>query len=188
MPTPQDIHTTAQQLATLYQELDRAKYEHTPTRLERKMAPTFNSVPPAPIWTLSDDAHFTTYLTEYVQDAARYTTTKPTSITNGQTMCAWIQTEANTIATLDVAPLLMTEMTNQIKELNTRLARTRPPQPISIAEHRQTARSITHRLAQMGHKLEPATLRQWAKRGKVTVVTNTQGHNTYLLTEILDQL
>lgn len=40
----------------------------------------------------------------------------------------------------------------------------------------------------MGHRIQPATLRQWHKRGKITAVERTDGTNGYLLSEVFDYL
>ena len=40
----------------------------------------------------------------------------------------------------------------------------------------------------MGHHIQPATLRQWAQRGKITAIEQADGKNGYLLTEVLDAI
>lgn len=188
MTTAAEIEDAAHALRLLFQELNHAKTTKHTTQTERKMEPNFGPTEPLPIWTLSDDAYFTELLTEYVQDAARYIRPVPTKTRDGIILCQWVEHHADTIATLPVAPYLLAELQDSATQLDQRLQRTRPPQPVSIVEHRQTARSICARLGQMGHRIQPATLRQWHKRGKITAVELSNGRNGYLLTEVLDNI
>lgn len=111
-----------------------------------------------------------------------------TGLPTGQplaTWCAWLSRHRLVLLKMDWADDAVVELQELEVELRHHI---HPQDPHHHIEHRQTARSICHRLATMGHHIQPATLRQWHKRGKITAIEQSNGHNGYLLTEILDQL
>lgn len=189
----QDLAHAAKQLQALYEELDHAKYERPPAPEVSTQGANQQKGPsePFPIWTISDDAHFTALLNEYCTDAARYVPLAGDIYThgfqrNGTRMCQWIAWNAGPISQLDVAPLMLDELHHQARELNHRLRRTRPPAPISEPQEVWlTARSICYRLKQQGHDITPELLRQWAHRGKIGTKTTTDHKNLYSITQVL---
>ena len=128
-----ELRNTAKQLRVLYEELDEAKYEKPPAPTESRMGSNSQKGPtyPLPIWTLSDDVEFTSLLSEYVNDAARFV--KPEGEyyregfgRDGIKMCRWIAWNAGAIAELDVADVMLDELRHQVRELDMRLKRSRP--------------------------------------------------------------
>lgn len=192
----EDIAHAAKQLQTLYEELDEAKYNRPPAPEVSTQGANQQKGPsePFPIWTLSDDAHFTELLNEYCTDAARYIPLTGDIYThgfqrNGTRMCHWIAWNAGPISQLDVAPLLLDELRHQIRELDHRLRRTRPPAPIGEPkEVWLTARTICYKLRQQGHDVSPELLRKWVERGKITVKSNENRRNLYSMTQILSTI
>lgn len=187
-----DLAHAAKQLQVLYEELDHAKYERPPAPEVSTQGANQQKGPsePFPIWTLSDDAHFTALLNEYCTDAARYIPLAGDIYThgfqrNGARMCQWIAWNAGPISQLDVAPLMLDELNHQARELNHRLRRTRPLEPIGKQEAWLTARTICYRLKQQGHDITPELLRQWAHRGKISTKTTTDHKNLYSITQVL---
>ncbi|WP_284785249.1 hypothetical protein [Corynebacterium rhinophilum] len=191
----QDLANAAKKLQVLYEELDHAKYERPPAPEVSTQGANQQKGPsePFPIWTISDDAHFTALLNEYCDDAARYVPLDGDIYThgfqrNGARMCQWIAWNAGPISQLDVAPLMLDELNHQARELNHRLRRTRPLEPIGKQEAWLTARTICYRLKQQGHDITPELLRQWAQRGKITVKSNENRKNLYSMTQILSTI
>lgn len=188
----QDLAHAAKKLQVLYEELDHAKYERPPAPEVSTQGANQQKGPsePFPIWTISDDAHFTALLNEYCTDAARYVPLAGDIYAqgfrrNGRRMCQWIAWNAGPISQLDVAPLMLDELHHQARELNHRLRRTRPLEPIGKQEAWLTARTICYRLKQQGHDITPELLRQWAHRGKISTKTTTDHKNLYSITQVL---
>lgn len=189
-----ELRNTAKQLRVLYEELDEAKYEKPPAPTESRMGSNLQKGPtyPMPIWTLSDDVEFTSLLSEYVNDAARFV--KPEGEyyrdgfgRDGIKMCRWIAWNAGAIAQLDVADVMLDELKHQARELDYRLKRSRPFQPASKEEGEAwlTARSICYTLRQQGYSVTPDLLRKWAERGKVLKKEGDTGENLYKLSTVL---
>ena len=183
-----ELRNAAKTLRILYEELDEAKYEKPPAPTESRMGSNKQKGPidPLPIWTLSDDVEFTSLLSEYVNDAARFVKPEGEYYTggfgrDGIKMCRWIAWNAGAIAGLDVADVMLDELKHQARELDARLKRSRPFQPAGKAEGETwlTARSICYALRQQGYSVTPELLRKWAERGKIQSRKNIQGLNLY---------
>ncbi|MGO3084250.1 hypothetical protein [Ancrocorticia populi] len=165
-----DLCNAAKQLEELYRELDQAKYDRPQAPRESRIGSTKQMGPkdPLPIWTLSDDLEFTTLLSEYVNDAARFIPLDQDYYQhgfgrNGRRMCHWIAYNAGPISQLDVADVMLDELKHQARELNHRLRRTRPPQPAEREEVWLTARTICLKIPGVNAE----QLRKWAERGHV---------------------
>lgn len=192
----EDLAHAAKQLQLLYEELDEAKYNRPPAPEVSTQGANQQKGPsePFPIWTLSDDAHFTELLNEYCTDAARYIPLTGDIYThgfqrNGTRMCHWIAWNAGPISQLDVAPLMLDELKHQIRELNHKLKRTRPFEPAkSEQEVWLTARTICYKLRQKGYDITPELLRQWVQRGKIAVKSSEERRNLYSMTQILSTI
>ncbi|MGX1738560.1 hypothetical protein ACWIB8_05225 [Corynebacterium flavescens] len=195
-----DLCNVAKQLEELYRELDQAKYDRPQAPRESRIGSTKQMGPkdPLPIWTLSDDLEFTTLLSEYVNDAARFVTLDQDYYQhgfgrNGQRMCHWIAYNAGPISQLDVADVMLDELKHQVRELNHRLRRTRPPQPISVLaqrpEPRQTTKATLAKLHTRGYTTITArNLHDWTSRGHITAQKQPDGTCRYLLTEVISYL
>lgn len=192
-----ELRNAAKQLRVLYEELDEAKYEKPPAPTESRMGSNSQKGPtyPLPIWTLSDDVEFTSLLSEYVNDAARFV--KPEGEyyregfgRDGIKMCRWIAWNAGAIAELDVADVMLDELKHQVRELDMRLKRSRPFQPAGKEEGEAwlTARSICYTLRQQGHHITPELLRKWAERGKISTVTNNLGLKLYNFKQVVENI
>lgn len=197
MPIDQhDLAHAAKKLQVLYEELNHAKYQRPPAPEVSTQGANQQKGPsePFPIWTISDDAHFTALLNEYCTDAARYVPLAGDIYTrgfqrNGTRMCQWIAWNAGPISQLDVAPLMLDELHHQARELNHRLRRTRPPEPINEPQEAWlTARTICYRLKQQGYDITPELLRKWAQREKITVKSKENRTNLYSMTQILSTI
>ena len=192
----EDLAHAAKKLQLLYEELDEAKYNRPPAPEVSTQGANQQKGPsePFPIWTLSDDAHFTELLNEYCTDAARYIPLTGNIYThgfqrNGTRMCHWIAWNAGPISQLDVAPLMLDELNHQIRELNHKLKRTRPFEPAkSEQEVWLTARTICYKLRQQGHNVSPELLRKWAQRGYIDSRQMNPSCNLYLLSSIVHRL
>lgn len=194
MPIDQhDLAHAAKKLQVLYEELNQAKYQRPPAPEVSTQGANQQKGPsePFPIWTISDDAHFTALLNEYCTDAARYVPLTGDIYTrgfqrNGARMCQWIAWNAGPISQLDVAPLMLDELNHQARELDHRLRRTRPPAPISEPQEAWlTARTICYKLRQQGYDVTPERLRKWAERGRVHSRKAPSGVNVYSLRDVL---
>lgn len=191
-----ELRNTAKQLRVLYEELNDAKYEKPPAPTESRMGSNFQKGPtyPMPIWTLSDDVEFTSLLSEYVNDAARFVKPEGEYYTDGFgrdgiKMCRWIAWNAGAIAELDVADVMLDELKHQVRELDMRLKRSRPFQPAGKKQESWlTARSICYTLGKMGHNVTPELLRKWAERGKLDIKSKVGGENLYSILEVLHRL
>lgn len=191
-----ELRNTAKQLRVLYEELDEAKYEKPPAPTESRMGSNSQKGPtyPMPIWTLSDDVEFTSLLSEYVNDAARFV--KPEGEyyrdgfgRDGIKMCRWIAWNAGAIAQLDVADVMLDELRHQVRELDMRLKRSRPFQPAGKEQETWlTARSICYTLRQQGYSVTPELLRKWKERGLISARSQRTGNNLYLLKELVKVL
>ena len=192
----EDLAHAAKQLQLLYEELDEAKYNRPPAPEVSTQGANQQKGPsePFPIWTLSDDAHFTELLNEYCTDAARHIPLTGSIYThgfqrNGTRMCHWIAWNAGPISQLDVAPLMLEELNHQIRELDHRLKRTRPFEPAKPEQEVWlTARTICYKLRQQGHKVTPELLRKWAEREKISSLKDCDGKKKYLQREVLSNI
>ena len=191
-----ELRNAAKTLQVLYEELNDAKYEKPPAPTESRMGSNSQKGPtyPMPIWTLSDDVEFTSLLSEYVNDAARFVKPEGEYYTggfgrDGIKMCKWIAWNAGAIAELDVADVMLDELRHQARELDARLKRSRPFQPAGKEQEAWlTARSICYTLRQQGYSITPELLRKWAERGEITVKSNGNRRNIYLMTQVLSKI
>ena len=191
-----ELRNTAKQLRVLYEELDEAKYEKPPAPTESRMGSNSQKGPtyPMPIWTLSDDVEFTSLLSEYVNDAARFVKLEGEYYRDGFgrdgiKMCRWIAWNAGAIAELDVADVMLDELKHQVRELDMRLKRSRPFQPAGKEQEAWlTARSICYTLRQQGHNVTPELLRKWAERGKLSKRNSNGVQSVYRVKDIYEIL
>lgn len=188
-----ELRNTAKQLRVLYEELNDAKYEKPPAPTESRMGSNLQKGPtyPMPIWTLSDDVEFTSLLSEYVNDAARFVKPEGEYYTggfgrDGIKMCKWIAWNAGAIAELDVADVMLDEIRHQARELDARLKRSRPFQPAGKGtdEAWLTGKAIQRMMNRQGVELSPELLRKWVERGKLQARKNKGGANLYRLGDI----
>ena len=190
-----ELRNTAKQLRVLYEELDEAKYEKPPAPTESRMGSNSQKGPtyPMPIWTLSDDVEFTSLLSEYVNDAARFV--KPEGEyyrddfgRDGIKMCRWIAWNAGAIAQLDVADVMLDELRHQVRELDARLKRSRPFQPAGKTENETwlTARGIQRALRRQDIDISPELLRKWVERGKLIARKGNSGLNEYQVSAVIN--
>ena len=188
-----ELRNTAKQLRVLYEELDEAKYEKPPAPTESRMGSNSQKGPtyPLPIWTLSDDVEFTSLLSEYVNDAARFV--KPEGEyyrdgfgRDGIKMCRWIAWNAGAIAELDVADVMLDELRHQVRELDMRLKRSRPFQPAGKEQEAWlTGKTIQRLLQKQNIETTPELLRKWVERGKIQAKKRNDGTNLYKLHDVL---
>ena len=188
-----ELRNTAKQLRALYEELDEAKYEKPPAPTESRMGSNSQKGPtyPMPIWTLSDDVEFTSLLSEYINDAARFV--KPEGEyyrdgfgRDGIKMCRWIAWNAGAIAELDVADVMLDELKHQVRELDMRLKRSRPFQPAGKEEAWLTARGIQRALRRQDIDISPELLRKWVERGKLIARKGNSGLNEYQVSAVVN--
>ena len=188
-----ELRNTAKQLRVLYEELDEAKYEKPPAPAESRMGSNSQKGPtyPMPIWTLSDDVEFTSLLSEYINDAARFV--KPEGEyyrdgfgRDGIKMCRWIAWNAGAIAELDVADVMLDELRHQVRELDMRLKRSRPFQPAGKEEAWLTARGIQRALRRQDIDISPELLRKWVERGKLIARKGNSGLNEYQVSAVVN--
>ena len=188
-----ELRNTAKQLRVLYEELDEAKYEKPPAPTESRMGSNSQKGPtyPMPIWTLSDDVEFTSLLSEYINDAARFV--KPEGEyyrdgfgRDGIKMCRWIAWNAGAIAELDVADVMLDELKHQVRELDMRLKRSRPFQPAGKEEAWLTARGIQRALRRQDIDISPELLRKWVERGKLIARKGNSGLNEYQVSAVVN--
>lgn len=189
-----ELRNAAKTLQVLYEELNEAKYEKPPAPTESRMGSNLQKGPtyPMPIWTLSDDVEFTTLLSEYVNDAARFVKPEGEYYTggfgrDGIKMCRWIAWNAGAIAELDVADVMLDELRHQVRELDTRLKRSRPFQPAGKEEGEAwlSGKTIQRMMRRQKVELSPELLRKWAERGKIEAKRDTTGANKYLLSAVV---
>ena len=188
-----ELRNTAKQLRVLYEELDEAKYEKPPAPTESRMGSNSQKGPtyPLPIWTLSDDVEFTSLLSEYVNDAARFV--KPEGEyyrdgfgRDGIKMCRWIAWNAGAIAELDVADVMLDELRHQVRELDIRLKRSRPFQPAGKDQEAWlTGKAIQRLTRRQGMDISLELLRKWAERGKIGVRKSRGNANEYSVRDVI---
>lgn len=184
-----DLTATLKRLAGHIHHLRTEAYENplgTPPPKETPGAHTGgNPKPPTNLTTLTLVIDADQRLQELALNVATDLAipTPPTPWTGGQ-WCAWLYRHHTDLRNLDWHDDLAQEITDMEADLATRIN----PTPTPHIEQRQTARTITRRLAGMGHTINPATLRKWAERGKITSHKDNKGRNKYLLSEVLDTL
>lgn len=183
----EDLAHAAKQLRVLYEELNQAKYDRPPapevstTHSNRQKGP----MDPAPIWTLSDDEHFTKRLNQMVCDAAGRIDGNHKPTLDGRQLADWLAWYAGPVSQLDFADDILDEVRWQIRELDHRLRRTRPPEPVAKPQEKWlTARTICYKLRQQGYNVSPELLRKWTERGKLRHSTTFQKENKYLYVEV----
>lgn len=187
----EDLAQAAKHLRVLYDELNQAKYDRLPapevstTHSNRQKGP----MDPAPIWTLSDDEYFTKRLNQMVCDAAGRIDGNHKPTLDGRQLSDWLSWYAGPVSQLDFADDILDEVRWQIRELDHRLRRTRPPEPVAKPQEVWlTARTICFRLKQMGFDLSPELLRKWAERGKIQSRSSNARRNQYSMGEVLDEI
>lgn len=99
---------------------------------------------------------------------------------SGQQYCNWIIENSAIIAATPDAELF----TQDLERYASMLLRYLPP-ATEVPEHRQTAKSICHRMRTLGYDITPELLRKWAERNKVTIAKRPNGENLHLLAEVL---
>lgn len=166
----EDLAQAAKHLRVLYDELNQAKYDRPPapevstTHSNRQKGP----MDPAPIWTLSDDEHFTKRLNQMVCDAAGRIEGNHKPTLDGRQLCHWLAWHAGPVSQLDFADDILDELQHQTRELNHKLKRTRPLVPVGEPQEVWlSGRSLTYKLRQRGYDITPDLLRKWAERGKI---------------------
>ena len=108
---------------------------------------------------------------------------KPTL--DGRQLADWLAWYAGPVSQLDFADDILDEVRWQIRELDHRLRRTRPPEPVAkTQEIWLTARTICYKLRQQGYNVSPELLRKWTERGKLRHSTTFQKENKYLYVEV----
>ena len=190
--TPEELATTLRHLAGHLHHLQQELYDaplHAP-RYSQTDSHKSHGGPKAPCNIANLDYLRDTGADDIIKGWATNlaTDTPAHGLPHGQplaTWCAWLHRNLHHLETVPWSQ----EATTELQELEATLRHHIHPQdPNFQIEHRQTARSICNRLTQMGHHITPATLRQWHKRGKITAVELSNGHNGYLLTEVLDNI
>lgn len=184
----EDLAHAAKQLRVLYEELNQAKYDRPPapevstTHSNRQKGP----MDPAPIWTLSDDEHFTKRLNQMVCDAAGRIDGNHKPTLDGRQLADWLAWYAGPVSQLDFADDILDEVRWQIRELDHKLRRTRPPEPIDKPQEVWlTARTICYKLRQKGYDVSPELLRKWAERRKIESKVSVLGKVTYPLRNVI---
>ena len=179
----------AKQLRVLYEELNQAKYDRPPapevstTHSNRQKGP----MDPAPIWTLSDDEHFTKRLNQMVCDAAGRIEGNHRTTLDGRQLSDWLAWHAGPVSLLDFADDILDEVRWQIRELDHRLRRTRAFVPAD-KEVWLTARTICYKLRQQGHSVSPELLRKWGERGQVQRKRLSSGSWGYIASECIERI
>lgn len=183
----EDLAQAAKHLRVLYEELNQAKYDRPPapevstTHSNRQKGP----MDPAPIWTLSDDEHFTKRLNQMVCDAAGRIEGNHRPTLDGRQLSDWLAWHAGPVSQLDFADDILDEVRWQIRELDHRLRRTRPPEPIAKPQEVWlTARTICYRVP----TLTPEQLRKWGERGRVQRRRLASGSWGYLASECIERI
>ncbi|MDK6808392.1 hypothetical protein QP365_12570 [Corynebacterium aurimucosum] len=187
----EDLAQAAKHLRVLYDELNQAKYDRPPapevstTHSNRQKGP----MDPAPIWTLSDDAFFTERLNQMVCDAAGRIEGNHRPTLDGRQLTDWLAWYAGPVSQLDFADDILDEVRWQIRELDHKLRRTRPPQPIGEPkEVWLTARTICYKLNQQGYNITPDLLRKWAERKQISSKRQSAKQVSYRLNDVIERM
>lgn len=183
----EDLAQAAKHLRVLYEELNQAKYDRPPApevstkHSNRQKGP----MDPAPIWTLSDDEHFTKRLNQMVCDAAGRIEGNHKPTLDGRQLADWLAWHAGPVSQLDFADDILDEVRWQIRELDHRLRRTRPPAPIGEPkEVWLTARTISLKL----RSVTTEQVRKWGERGLVRRKRLASGRWGYLASECVERI
>lgn len=181
----------AKHLRVLYEELNQAKYDRPPapevstTHSNRQKGP----MDPAPIWTLSDDEHFTKRLNQMVCDAAGRIEGNHRPTLDGRQLSDWLAWYAGPVSQLDFADDILDEVRWQIRELDHRLRRTRPPTPVEEPQEVWlTARTICYKLNQQGYNITPDLLRKWAERKQISSKRQSAKQVSYRLNDVIERM
>lgn len=187
----EDLAQAAKNLRVLYDELNQAKYDRPPapevstTHSNRQKGP----MDPAPIWTLSDDEHFTKRLNQMVCDAAGRIEGNHKPTLDGRQLTDWLAWHAGPVSQLDFADDILDEVRWQIRELDHRLRRTRPPTPVEEPQEVWlTARTICYKLNQQGYSITPDLLRKWAERKQISSKRQSAKQVSYRLNDVIERM
>lgn len=187
----EDLAQAAKHLRVLYDELNQAKYDRPPapevstTHSNRQKGP----MDPAPIWTLSDDEHFTKRLNQMVCDAAGRIEGNHRPTLDGRQLSDWLAWYAGPVSQLDFADDILDEVRWQIRELDHRLRRTRPPTPVEEPQEVWlTARTICYKLNQQGYNITPDLLRKWAERKQISSKRQSAKQVSYRLNDVIERM
>lgn len=182
------IHTRAADLKQALITLDILKMEGGHTRTERLQQPHPGPSAPARDDPMHLKLDIEWCLHEICTDARTTIDTHRSLYRDGPALCDWIMYQANILAHLEWAHDFADSLEHFL-HLARKCIGIEPAQPPHV-EPRQYAPAICQRLAGMGHRVTPDTLRAWASRSHTTpaiITTEQKGtKNTYLLTEVLD--
>lgn len=187
------IRDTARTLATLYRELDAAKYERGKPPEVRIMKPSFGPRDPANTFLMSLDADLTSRLFEMVGECRTHI--EPTMVLHhhGPRLCEWIAFNAQAVADLPVAPDLLEEMHDQARRITRRIRPTSSTAKVreaaKVAPRRYTAaEAAALASAATGRNIDRKQVTYWGRaKGKgVTPELGPDGTATYDLNEVIE--
>lgn len=100
----------------------------------------------------------------------------------------WVAFNAEWVSQQPDSESLLTELNRWATMVERAVGRGPSIKDLAKAERRQSATSIKRRLASMGHAVTLDTIRGWARHGHITTQPLANGHNGYLITEIIDHI
>lgn len=180
------IQDVARRLADSFAALASARFTRNTIRTERKMRPQPGPQTPgnghAVTMMVTESTHLATIIRTIRTTGGEYLGTEPARLTR------WLHTNATTVAQDPNILDILADLDGIGERINTYLYGP-PTTDLTAPEPRQYAATIAQRLATMGHRISPDTLRQWAHRSASTPTPITvelwNGKSRYLLTEVL---
>ena len=177
-----EIRRLARLLKHLLVELHQHKtlYTHR-ARQARPMRPALGPQAPGNLAAISLHYEIERELHYWMRTLTDSKTPKP--ITD---LCDWIAFNAYDIAVHPDAESFQQTLALWVTQAEQLLGRgVSLKHPYRMPEGFQTARSICYRLKQQGYSVTPERLRKWVERGKIHAIQTPDGHNWYLLSEVL---
>ena len=178
-----EIRRLARLLKHLLVELHQHKtlYTHR-ARQARPMRPALGPQAPGNLAAISLHYEIERELHYWMRTLTDSKTPKP--ITD---LCDWIAFNAYELATHPDAESFQQTLALWVTQVEQLLGRgVSLKHPYRMPEGFQTARSICYRLKRQGYSVTPERLRKWVERGKIHTVRTPDGHNWYLLSEVLE--
>lgn len=182
------VKSIAADLRDAFCDLEAAKYGRDGVRLARKQKPRPGPQSPANDEAVSLWCELSENLAELVRDLRDGIEPGRRLPADPLVLCDWLGFNAAMVAEIDWLDDLYVELCGMVRAIDRKVGRI-GPRPVPVVEPRQWGPAICQRLAGMGHRVTPTTLRKWAERSASTPavisVEMVDGKAKYLLTEVL---
>lgn len=184
---PDDLREAAEQLRSLYRELDWMKHKATHANTESITRPPKGPELPMRTGPLSKDEALCFRLHDVVGTAAQIVDPGRSFTRAGVELCRWLSFHSWDVADLPFADWVMNEVREQIRELSAYVSPQLPAESIPAeATVWGSAADIAHQASWvLGSQLDRKQITYWGRSGRVEIRTAPDGAPLYSLTDVI---